>query len=140
MHFSRLLPAMFFLAIPCAAQSIIPRHIESPEYPRLAMAARIQGKVLLTVRIAVDGKVVSATASTGHALLREYAEKSVKSWVFNEGEERTLEMSYEFSLVEPDVYCPRLRVTFELPARVLIVSNLQTPESSKSSKGAGVSR
>ena len=48
-----------------------------PVYPPLARMARIQGTVNLDVEIGLDGKVLCVKASSGHALLRRAAEKSV---------------------------------------------------------------
>jgi len=102
-------------------------HLESLNYNPLARQARIQGKVQVLVTVSSDGRVVSARAGSGHRLLRQEAENNVQKWVFSPGEERTFEVSYEFRLEEPDIYYePHSRVTFDLPERVLVVSNFQT--------------
>jgi outer membrane biosynthesis protein TonB len=40
-----------------------------PEYPPLARAARLQGKVLLTVIISKDGDVTTVSVVSGHPML-----------------------------------------------------------------------
>ena len=40
-----------------------------PEYPPLAKAARLQGKVLLKVTISKDGAVTSVSVVSGHPML-----------------------------------------------------------------------
>ncbi len=71
--------------------------------------------------------MVSVRASSGHRLLRKEAENNVQKWVFSPGKEQTFEVSYEFRLEEPEIYYePHSRVSFDLPDRVLVVSNFKT--------------
>jgi TonB family protein len=101
-------------------------HLESPIYHRLARQARIQGEVKVLVKIAPDGKVFSAHATSGHQLLRQEVESNVQKWIFNPGEEQTIEVAYEFRLEEPEVDSePPSRVSFDLPSRVLVISNFK---------------
>jgi len=64
------------------------RNLAVPEYPRLALLARIQGEVRVAVEIGSDGKVLSAKAAvpSGRAkaleLLRRAAEKNIAGWTF----------------------------------------------------------
>jgi TonB family protein len=58
--------------------SIVP-----PEYPRLALVARIIGRVNLDIEIGHDGNVLSVKASSGHPLLVRAAEQSVIQWSFD---------------------------------------------------------
>ena|SRR2546425_11045022 len=111
----------------CQELSVI--HLESPNYHHLARAAGLQGEVRVQVKIAADGKVVSTGATSGHQLLRREAESNVQKWLFNSGEDRTLDVLYEFRLEEPEVYCdPPSRVTFDLPHKVRVVSNFARPD------------
>ena len=101
-------------------------HLESPRYDPLARQIRVQGDVPVQVRINESGKVTSARATTGHPLLVRVAEGNIQTWVFNRGEERTIEIVYQFRLEEPEVYYdPPSRVTFDLPHQVRITSNFK---------------
>jgi TonB family protein len=51
-----------------------------PEYPRLAALARIQGKVILEIRIAEDGSATLLRVLSGHPLLVQSAMDAVKHW------------------------------------------------------------
>jgi TonB family protein len=53
-----------------------------PEYPPLALQARISGVVEFTVDIGVDGKVKSLQVVRGHPLLVNAAEDAVLQWVY----------------------------------------------------------
>jgi TonB family protein len=53
-----------------------------PEYPPLAKAARIQGKVLLKATISTEGDVTSVTAVSGHPMLAPSAIEAVKKWKY----------------------------------------------------------
>ena len=101
-------------------------HLESPLYDPLARQIRAQGDVPVQVRIDQSGKVTSAHATMGHPLLVRVAERNIQTWAFNRGEERTIEIVYQFRLEEPDVYYdPPSRVSFDLPHQIRIVSNFK---------------
>jgi protein TonB len=51
-------------------------HLPKPAYPAAALAMGIQGKVDVQVTIDEGGKVISAKAATGNALLRQAAENA----------------------------------------------------------------
>jgi protein TonB len=53
-----------------------------PEYPPLAKAARLQGKVLLKVTISKDGAVTSVSVVSGHPMLIPSAVEAVKKWQY----------------------------------------------------------
>ncbi len=50
--------------------------LPKPEYPNAAKAVRASGTVVVQITINEDGNVISATAVSGHPLLREAAEKA----------------------------------------------------------------
>ena len=52
----------------------------SPEYPKLARAAHIQGQVLLRAIISKDGHIENLQALSGHALLVPVAIHTVQEW------------------------------------------------------------
>ena len=121
-----LTPFGFSLSPSPVPEEICVVHLESPLYDPLARQTRAQGDVPVQVRIDESGRVASAHATTGHPLLVRVAENNIKTWAFNRGEGRTLEIVYQFRLEEPEVYYdPPSRITFDLPYQVRIVSNFK---------------
>lgn len=53
-----------------------------PEYPPLARAARLQGKVLLKATISKDGDVTAVTVVSGHPMLIPSAVEAIKKWQY----------------------------------------------------------
>ena len=53
-----------------------------PTYPPLAKAARVSGVVVVEVTVSEDGHVISATAVSGHPLLRDAAVSAARLWQF----------------------------------------------------------
>jgi TonB family protein len=53
-----------------------------PEYPVVALSARVQGTVKLLVRTDLAGRVVNVTVSSGHPLLKPAAVKAVRRWKY----------------------------------------------------------
>ena len=51
-----------------------------PEYPPLAREARIQGIVIIEIRIGKEGAVESTNVLSGHPLLTQAAVDCVKKW------------------------------------------------------------
>jgi Gram-negative bacterial TonB protein C-terminal len=76
----------------CAGSShetLNPKHIETPEFPPLARAARIMGEVKLSLTIDADGHVKSVNAMTNDAgekpnpILQKYCEGNISKWTFS---------------------------------------------------------
>jgi protein TonB len=55
---------------------------EGPAYPPLAHRARVQGTVLLDVRVGTDGKVTQLKVVSGHPMLRDAAVAAVRRWIY----------------------------------------------------------
>lgn len=53
-----------------------------PEYPPLAKAARIQGKVVLKATVSKDGDVTDVNVVSGHPMLAPSAIEAVKKWKY----------------------------------------------------------
>ncbi|HKN71900.1 MAG TPA: TonB family protein [Terriglobales bacterium] len=53
-----------------------------PEYPPLARAARLQGKVLLKATISKDGDVTAVAVVSGHPMLIPSAVEAIKKWQY----------------------------------------------------------
>lgn len=107
-------------------------HVESLAYPDLARQTQIQGAVDVEIEIDSQGKVFSASATSGHPLLRQSAEKNIRSWRFDTSSSdkmRRLTVRYEFILEPPKTYYrPESRNLFDLPARITVVSKLPEPQ------------
>jgi TonB family protein len=56
--------------------------LPKPAYPPAAKAVNASGAVNVQITIDIDGKVIDATAVSGHALLRQAAVSAARSAVF----------------------------------------------------------
>jgi TonB family protein len=63
------------------ASANLVQHVD-PEYPPLALQARIQGTVEFNVMIGADGHVTSMRLVRGHPLLVNAAQKAVLQWIY----------------------------------------------------------
>lgn len=99
-------------------------HLESPIYGAVARQSRTQGDIKLEVHIRPDGTVQEAHGISGNPLLIHDAVLNIQSWTFNRGDERVIEITYEFRLSPPEIYCQvPSRVSFDLPYHVKVVTN-----------------
>ena len=110
---------------PHTPQSVVVVHLESLEYPRLALFARTQGEVRLAVAVDSEGRVQSVTATSGDEILRQAAKQNISTWRFRPGSEQTLTMTYKFKLEKPPIETPRTECKFDLPGSVTVSSNEQ---------------
>src|SRR6267154_5623768 len=61
-------------------------HLEPPYYPPLARQTRVHGTVAMKLKIGVDGRVLGIesepmdTPKAAFAMLKDHAEKSIKTW------------------------------------------------------------
>jgi TonB family protein len=103
-------------------------HLESLEYPEIARIAQIEGNIHVQVKIGPDGRVTSAVGQSGNPILKKCAEENARKWVFEPGADSTLEITYKFLLDYPQVYYrPSPKIVYDLPDKVLIVSNYVKP-------------
>lgn len=65
----------------------------APDYPALAKAARVSGKVEVEVIVDSDGRVRSARAIAGHPLLKDPAVACAKQWKFRRRPEMLAEIT-----------------------------------------------
>lgn len=63
------------------AQGLLIRQVK-PEYPELALQARIQGTVMLQATIGKDGTVVNLRVISGHPMLTGAAIAAAKQWLY----------------------------------------------------------
>src|SRR4051812_43507840 len=75
-----LVLATFMYGSTASAQLCI-QHIVSPDYPRLARIAQVEGRVTLSVNFDEQGKVASVRASSGPPLLMQPTEENIRQWV-----------------------------------------------------------
>jgi TonB family protein len=74
-------PAKIVELAPDAASGSLLRRVE-PEYPEQALARRVQGPVLLDVRISREGRVQDVKLVSGDPLLANAAVAAVRQWRF----------------------------------------------------------
>ncbi len=67
-----------------------------PVYPELARNMHLQGSVKLEVVITPQGSVRSVKVLGGHPVLADAAEKAVKSWKYDAGQEETRTVTIDF--------------------------------------------
>jgi TonB family protein len=126
------------LAYSCSGQSqeaLCPKHIEVPVYPILAKTAHITGKVVLIVTLDIDGKVsdvkVANEDDKGVGLLKLAVTDNIRHWTFAKPPAapytQTIVYDFEFdpSLPADDGNHSIVRVTFDLPDRISISTNLR---------------
>jgi len=71
-----------------------------PLYPRMALAAQIQGTV--KIRVVTDGKrVVSLEAESGPPMLVKAAKDNILTWEFGEHKPMTFVTTFEYVIEEP---------------------------------------
>ena len=121
-----LLMFWMYLLAPAARGQLKPLHIESPRYPEMARIALIQGKVELKITVGPEGSL-RVEARGGDKLLQTQAVANVRLWRFERpagSQEVTQTIEFIFELEEPRLEHACARVSFDLPSRVRIVSNL----------------
>ena len=97
--------------------------MEVPEYPGLALYARAQGSVEMTVDVSATGEVADVVADSGHPLLVPLSVMNVKTWRFapaSDGKSSRLHITYSYKI--DDSLHPRRHLNLELPTRVDIFS------------------
>jgi TonB family protein len=103
-------------------------HVESLEYPRLILLARIQGDVTVHAAVEADGQVRTALVRSGTLLLGNPAIENVTKWKFEPGEKEYIDVNYHFVLTEPEAYNPQTICKFDLPNSVTVIANLPVPD------------
>jgi protein TonB len=70
------------LTLPAEAAEASLLHRVEPDYPEAARQQRVQGTVVLDLRMGQDGRVREVTAVSGPPLLAQAATAAVKQWRF----------------------------------------------------------
>lgn len=105
-----------------------PTSLPSPPYPPAARAVRASGEVAVDVALATDGSVETASAISGHPLLRRAAEAAATRALFeNSGKitSKRLLLVYVFLLSDPEPERQRYSNPYRIEVRSLyeIVAN-----------------
>jgi hypothetical protein len=111
-------------------ETVCAKHIEVPEYGRMARLARLEGKVTLSITIDADGKVIQAKGTGAHQLLRDQSEKNILLWTFTKPTHAPAvqTMVYEYVLEGPPLENYYSHATFDLPDHVTISSRFPKPD------------
>ncbi len=134
------------LATSCLGQTLCPKHIETPIYPPLARAARIEGKVTLKVTIDANGNVYNAEVADDPAhqareMLVQSAFDNMMRWTFEKPPAapftQLIVYQYKFDRSLPaNDNNPITQVHIDLPDRVTVLANdlVAQPGQSKKKK------
>jgi TonB family protein len=143
---------LVLLIVGCSAsksQSLYPKHIETPNFPPIARAAHVTGKVWLTVTVDADGNVKTVEAKAenpvqqAHPLLQKYAIENMEHWKFMKPpaglSKQVILYDYEFDPSLPGEGGPSdlpaiTKVNFDLPDHVAIWANLRFIDVSQSAQ------
>ena len=96
--FARMILFLLLLIGPAPGQELQPEsHRKAidkvpPHYPEMAKTLKLSGTVRVSVRVAANGKVVTAEVIGGHPLLAQVAVDAVKQWRFEAGPQETEEV------------------------------------------------
>ena len=110
------------------------RYIVAPGYPRLARMARLQGSVTVEVKVAEDGRVLSAKGIGAHNLLIRASEENVAHWIFDTGLDKNgasikRTVIYVYRLEGKEQYYDSMPlVVFDLPGHVEITAHPPEPQ------------
>lgn len=85
-------------------EPVPPTSFEFMSYPPIAVAGRVEGAVVVQIRIDARGRVTTATAISGPPLLRPSARDNATTWTFPDGPERESVLTYLFEI---DGFCYR---------------------------------
>ena len=116
-------------------QALCPKHVETPAYPPIGVTAHLTGKVILTLTLDADGKVSEVKVANEDeqkvGILEQSAIDNIRLWTFAKPPSapymQTITYNYEFddSLPGDDGNHPIRKVTFDLPDRVTMATNLR---------------
>jgi TonB family protein len=102
----------------------------APVYPPIALAANVQGEVIVSVGVNAQGDVITAQVLEGHVLLRKVAESAALKWKFNSLSEKSgtrsgnITISFKFNHEEAVV--AKDDFTFTPPDRLEIIHKIPT--------------
>ena len=92
------------------AESVLPRVMNAddieqyavkrvqPDYPMLAQKHKIEGIVIMELKVGGDGKVIDAQFINGHNVFRTVSIDAAKQWEFKKGKEESGIIKFTFKL------------------------------------------
>lgn len=137
---------LLFLSASCFGQSVCPKHIETPTYPPVAAAARLQAKVIVRITLDAEGNVTKAEFANDLAhqvnpVLVKPAIENIKRWTFEKPPSApvTQVIIYEYKMdasLPPvsDHQGPITKVLIDLPDHVTILHNESVADPASSRK------
>jgi TonB family protein len=76
--------------------SIVVKEAFAPQYPRVALAAQVQGTVRVKATVTHDGSVGKVEALVGSPMLVPLVLEAAKKWKFESGREQAVELEFQF--------------------------------------------
>lgn len=102
-------------------QSSIVKEAFAPRYPRVALAAQVQGVVELKTTVARDGHVTEAEVRSGNPLLAPTALSAVKRWRFATCHtERNVDVDFQFEALPSNTSKDQIGAVYIVPRRLVI--------------------
>jgi TonB family protein len=99
--------------------AVLQAHV--PDYPTLALLARIEGRVNLRVWIGQNGEVTRAAVMDGHPLLNDHSLAAAGKWRFNgDAAGRTYTLTYSYVILPKYLSAEEYRAVFRPPGTVEI--------------------
>src|SRR5215475_14431456 len=85
------------------ADEICVKHVVLPNYPVIALTARVQATMSVEVTISTAGEVLYANAS-GHPLFKAAAEETARKWIFSKADPasglRTMKITFDYAIAD----------------------------------------
>ncbi len=102
-------------------QSSIVKEAFAPRYPRVALAAQVQGVVALKTSVARDGHVTDAEVRSGNPLLAPTALSAVKRWSFTAcRNERSVDVEFQFEALPSNTSKDQIGAVYVAPTKLII--------------------
>lgn len=124
---------LYFAGVFGAQPTICVKHIVSPGYPPVARLTRLQGTVIVDLRIGPDGRVLSASSTGNNEILCRASEDNIREWIFSPSVSRrepsAMRFTYDYKLAgDEEKYGSAPTILFDLPDRVEIVAHPLQPQ------------
>src|ERR1700744_3706884 len=87
------------------AQVSVPEALPEPKYPPIARAAKVQGDVVVSFRLAPEGRTAAVMPVSGPTVRQGVAVENVKPWRFNpkgKQPQQAYKVTFHFRLDPPD--------------------------------------
>jgi TonB family protein len=92
----------------------------APQYPRVALAAQVQGTVRIRVQVAQDGRVQQAEAVSGSPMLVPLVLEAAKKWKFAGSGKQAVGLDFRFEALASDAPKDEIGAVFMPPFAVLV--------------------